>query len=58
MNEVEWKLKRVDEGVVAVDSRASSWALSSSPGVDEIVEGCVTSSRARRTQGHVPQSVS
>ena len=36
--------RKVEEDGDAVDSRTSSWALSSFPEVDEVVEDCVTSS--------------
>ena len=42
------KLKEVDETVVAVESRAFSRASSSSPEVDEVVDGCVASSESRQ----------
>ena len=44
----EGKLKRMGETVAVVDSKVISWAWSSSPEVDEVVDGCVASSESRQ----------
>ena len=57
VNEDERNLKKKDEGVVAVGSRTSSWALSSSQGVDEVVDDAEASWKREGTRGHVPRVV-